>query len=157
MTNDLDFVALLRVSDIAPLQHALGPDFEVDELALADAVRRKGRWNIFHLPTVTRIDLFIVKHGEYDAEEFLRRRACEVTPGQKIILKSPEDSVLRKLLWFQAGDESNSQQFRDAVEILRMQKETLSNAYLDTWARKLGIGPLLARARAVSGSPAPAG
>ncbi len=147
LTNDLDFVVLLRVTDVEPFKTALGPDFEVDELALADAVRRKGSWNIFHLPTVTRVDLFVVKDGEYDAEEFFRRRAYEVAPGRRLVLKSPEDSVLRKLLWFQAGGEQNSQQFRDVVEVLRVQGRALSEPYLATWARKLGIEPLLERAR----------
>jgi len=151
LTNDLDFVVLLRVSDIRPLAQALGPDFEVDEEALADAVRRKSSWNIFHLPTVTRVDLFVVRDGEYDAEEFLRKRAYEVLPGRRLVLKSPEDSVLRKLLWFQAGGESNTQQFRDVVEVLRVQRGLLSDAYLAAWARKLGIEGLLERARAAAG------
>lgn len=51
LTNDLDFVVLLRLSDIAPFKTALGPNFEVDEEALSEAVRRKGSWNVFHLPT----------------------------------------------------------------------------------------------------------
>ncbi|MFT3713149.1 MAG: hypothetical protein QM817_36300 [Archangium sp.] len=147
LTNDLDFVVLLRAPQIATLKTELGAEFDVDEEALAEAVRRKGSWNIFHVPTVTRIDLFVVKDTEYDAEEFVRRQAWEVLPGQRVMLKAPEDSVLRKLLWFQAGGESNSQQFRDVVEVLRVQGERLNVAYLDAWARKLGIAALLARAR----------
>lgn len=96
---------------------------------------------------MTRIDLFIVKDGEYDAEEFLRKRPYEVAPGQRLMLKSPEDSVLRKLLWFHAGGESSSQQFRDVVEILRLQGGALNERYLENWARKLGIESLLRRAR----------
>ena len=150
LTQDLDFVVLLRVSDIAPLKAALGPDFEVDEEALGDAVRRKGSWNIFHLPTVTRVDLFILKEGEYDAEEFLRKRPFQVLPGQQLFLKSPEDSVLRKLLWFRQGGEQSAQQFRDVVNVLRVQGAALDVAYLDTWARKLDLVELLARARAAA-------
>lgn len=150
LTNDLDFVVLLSGADIDPFKIALGPDFEVDEQALADAVRRKGSWNIFHLPTVTRVDLFVVKDGEYDASEFLRRRAYEVAPGRRLVLKSPEDSVLRKLLWFQAGGEQNSQQFRDVVEVLRVQRGALDESYLASWSRKLGLDALLERARAAA-------
>lgn len=147
LTNDLDFVVLLRPSQIEPLKAALGPDFEVDEVALLEAVRQKGSWNIFHLPTVTRIDVFIVKDGEYDAEELARRQRWEVLPGQHLMIKSPEDSVLRKLLWFQASGEASTRQLRDVVEVLRVQGSRLSDAYLTTWARKLGISSLLDRAR----------
>lgn len=147
LTNDIDFVVRLRVTHIRPLRQALGADFEVDEVALADAVRRKASWNIFHLPTVTRIDLFVLKDSEYDTEEFLRRRAVELLPGQRVVLKSAEDSVLRKLLWFQSGAESSSQQFRDVAEVLRVQGAALDAGYLDKWAHTLGLQILLARAR----------
>ncbi len=130
LTNDIDFVVHLRISQIVALKTTLGPDFEVDEVALEEAVRHKSSWNIFHLPTVTRVDLFLVKDGEYDAEEFIRRREVEVAPGQKLALKTPEDSVLRKLLWFQAGGESQSQQLRDVVEILRVQVGALDDSHL---------------------------
>ena len=150
LTNDLDFVVLMRATDIEPFKTALGPDFEVDEQGLAEAVRRKGSWNIFHLPTVTRVDLFVVKDGEYDAEEFLRKRPFEVAPGRRLVLKSPEDSVLRKLLWFRAGGEQNSQQFRDVVEVLRVQGGLLNEAYLATWARKLDLEALLEKASAAA-------
>jgi len=153
LTNDLDFVALLRAAHIGPIKAALGPDFEVDEVALLEAVQRKGSWNIFHLPTVTRVDLFIVKDGEYDAEELMRRQRWEVLPGQSLMMKSPEDSVLRKLLWYQAGGGASAQQLRDVVEILRVQGARLSEGYLTSWARKLGISPLLEQARAAAGPP----
>lgn len=34
--------------------------------------------------------------------------------------------TLRKLLWFEAGGESHSQQFRDVVEVLRVQRGSLN-------------------------------
>lgn len=154
LTNDLDFVVRLRSQDIEPFKKALGPDFEVDELALLEAARTKRSWNIFHLPTVTRVDLFVVKDGEYDTEEFLRRRTYEVAPGQHLFLKSPEDSVLRKLLWFRSGDENNSQQLRDVVEVLRVQQGALNESYLDAWAARLDIEDLLERARRLAAASA---
>ena len=61
LTNDLDFVVRLREHDVEPLKKALGADFDVDEVALLDAINRRGSWNIFYRPSVTRIDLFLVK------------------------------------------------------------------------------------------------
>ncbi len=150
LTNDLDFVVRLREHDVEPLKKALGADFDVDEVALLDAIKRRGSWNIFHLPTVTRIDLFLVKESEYDTEEFARRQAFEVSPGERIFLKSAEDSVLRKLWWFRAGGESSTQQLRDVVEVLRSQQGRLDEAYLRTWAAKLGLEALLERARGLT-------
>ncbi len=71
-----------------------------------------------------------------------------VVPGTLyLVLKSPEDTVHRKLLWFQTGAENNSQQFRDVVEVLRFQGERLDVGYLSRWASQLNLTRLLERVR----------
>ena len=83
----------------------------------------------------------------YDRSEFARRRRVEVRPGQSLFVKSPEDTVLRKLLWFLAGGGVSDRQWRDLVQVLRHSRAVIDGAYLDEWAAALGIGGLLARAR----------
>lgn len=146
-TNDIDFVAHLRVDHVPKLIATLGPDFDVDGVALAESIQRRRSWNIFHTPTATRIDLFPVGPSEFDAEELFRRQQREVGNGRKLYVKSPEDTVLRKLDWFRQGNESNLQQFRDAVGVLQFQGATINQRYLDLWAPKLDVVQLLARAR----------
>jgi hypothetical protein len=151
-TNDIDFVVELRTDQVQRLMEALGPDFEVDEEALREAAERRSSWNIFHLPTVTKVDLFMLREGPFDESEFARRRRVVLTPeGRGLFVKSPEDSVLRKLLWFRDGGETSSTQWRDIVQILRISAGGLDAAYLDGWAGRLGVTPLLARARAAAG------
>lgn len=146
-TNDIDFVVDLRLPQLAPLVLALGADFDVDEESLRDAVVRRGSWNIFHLPTVTKVDLFLLRPGDFDASEFARRRRVVLTDdGRGLFIKSPEDSVLRKLLWFRDGGEASSTQWRDIVQLLRLGAGQLDMSYLDAWAGRLGIEPLLTRA-----------
>jgi len=55
-TNDVDFVVDLPEARVDAFAEALGPAFEVDVDALKDAARRRGSWNIFHLPLVVKID-----------------------------------------------------------------------------------------------------
>ena len=145
-TNDIDFVIDLPESLVAALETALGPDFEVDAQSLIEAVRARSSWNIFHLPTVTKIDLFVRKTSPFDTVEFDRRRQTEVLPGTAIFLKTPEDSVLRKLLWFRQGGEVSSSQWRDVVEVLRVSGEAVDRAYLDRWAEQIQVQDLLQRA-----------
>lgn len=151
-TNDIDFVVELRANQIPPLALALGADFDVDEESLREAVARRGSWNIFHLPSVTKVDLFLLRQGDFDASEFSRRRRVVLTDdGRGLFIKSPEDSVLRKLLWFRDGGETSSTQWRDIVQLLRLGAGQLDMSYLHTWAGKLGIEPLLGRALNAAG------
>ncbi|MBZ4419336.1 hypothetical protein [Myxococcus sp. RHSTA-1-4] len=146
-TNDIDFVLDLKPSQVEPLAQALGSDFEVDIESLRESAMRRGSWNIFHQPTVTKVDLFILRSGAFDQSEFSRRRRIVLTPdGRGLYIKSPEDSVLRKLLWFRDGGEVSSTQWRDVVQILRLAAGTLDGVYLREWASRLGTQELLERA-----------
>lgn len=147
-TNDIDLVVDLGPDRIAELAVALGPAFDCDAAALGRAARERSSWNLIYLPTITKVDLFFLRDAPFDREEFARRRPVEVRPGRSIQVKSPDDTVLRKLLWYRAGGEASDRQWRDVVGVLRHSRDRLDDAYLDTWAGRLDVGGLLARARA---------
>lgn len=147
-TNDIDIVVSLPGRSVPAFAAALGDDFEVDQEMLRDALHRSSCANIFYLPWVTKIDLFGVGPTAFDESEFGRRARVRVREtGEELFLKSPEDTVLRKLLWFREGGEISEKQWRDIVEVLKVSGLQLNLAYLDSWARRLAIEPLLARAR----------
>jgi hypothetical protein len=150
-TNDIDLVVDLAESQVDPLAAALGPDFDLDAVALRRAARERGSWNVIHLPTVTKVDLFVLGTSPFDRSEFERRQRVEVRSGRSLFLKSAEDTVLRKLLWHRAGGGVSDRQWRDLVEVLRISREVLDGAYLDTWAVRLDLVAPLARARADAG------
>jgi hypothetical protein len=147
-TNDIDFVVSLLPGRVAALATALGPDFEVDQEMLREALGQGSSANFFYLPLVTKIDVFGLGSEPFDEAEFARRKRVRVRQaGQQLFLKSPEDTVLRKLLWFRDGGGVSEKQWRDLVEVLRISGSQMVHAYLDTWAPRLGITDLLARAR----------
>jgi hypothetical protein len=147
-TNDVDLVVDLPPDRVAAFVAALGPDFDVDADALSRAARERGSWNVIYVPAVTKIDLFVLREAPFDQAEFGRRRLIEVRPGASLFIKSPEDSVLRKLLWYRAGGGVSDRQWRDVVQVLRQSRAVLDDGYLDEWAARLALGELLARARA---------
>ena len=61
---------------------------------------------------------------------------------------TPEDIVLRKLVWYRAGDEVAQQQWRDVLGVLRVQGNRLDLGHLRHWATPLGVNDLLERALA---------
>ena len=88
-------------------------------------------------------------HTAYDQEAFLRRRTEIVTAeDDRLQVQSPEDVVLRKLCWYRDGGGVSNQQWRDVVQVLRVQGTALEDSWLDRWADPLAIADLLARARA---------
>lgn len=147
-TNDIDFVVDLRPSQVAPLAQALGADFDIDVESLKEEASRRGSWNIYHLQTLIKVDLFMLRTSPFDQSEFSRRRRMVVPPqGRSLYIKSPEDSVLRKLLWFKQGGEVSSTQWRDIIQVLRVSRDLLDTPYMDSWAAQLGVTSLLSRAR----------
>jgi hypothetical protein len=150
-TNDVDIVIAVPLGHISKFVDALGPDFEVDVEMLRHALLHGGSCNIFFLPTVMKVDLFAVGPSPYDEVEFSRRRSVAVRPtGEVLVVKSPEDTVLRKLLWYREGGFVSDRQWRDVVEVLRVSSAAMDHDFLEDWARRLGILELLERARGES-------
>jgi hypothetical protein len=147
-TNDIDFVIDIALGKIDALAAALGSDFEVDVDMLRDAVLHGRSANVFYLPLALKIDFFGHAHGPYDDAEFLGRRAVAVRDARALVVKSAEDTILRKLLWFREGGGLSDRQWRDILGVLRAQQGNLNEAYLDDWAKRLGVADLLDRARA---------
>jgi hypothetical protein len=152
-TNDIDVVISLPLGQIGVLADALGADFEIDRDMLQDALLRASSANGFYLPVLTKIDFFGLGHEPFDEIEFARRRPVVVGPnGESLVIKSPEDSVLRKLLWYRQGAGVSDKQWRDIVSILRVSRDQIDSAYLLDWAQRLVCENLLARAQADAGS-----
>jgi hypothetical protein len=146
-TNDIDLLVELTEAQVPQLAAALGPDFSVDEQSLCDAVRRRRSWNIFFLPLVTKIDLFIKRADAFDESELRRRQLVVIGPaGESLYVATAEDILVRKLAWFREGGEGSPAQWRDVLGILRVSGSTLDLAYARQWAEHLGVADLLARA-----------
>ena len=147
-TNDVDIVMELPLGRTQQFVEALGADFEVDVDALRAALLAGASCNIFFLPCLTKVDLFAAGSSPYDEMEFSRRRPVVVRePDVRLVVKSPEDTVLRKLWWFREGGEVSERQFRDVVQVLRFSGEGMDQEYLELWARTLRVADLLERAR----------
>ena len=145
-TQDIDIVVEMTAWGLAKFVAALGPDFEVDQESLAEAIRTRGSWNVFHLPTMTKIDLFMLTEESFAQASFQRRVSLPLPEGGELKVMAAEDLVLQKLLWFRKGGEVSQQQWRDVVGLLNA-NPTLDCKHLDAWAKRLGIDGLLTRAR----------
>lgn len=147
-TQDIDLVVALEVAAIPGLIDRLQNAFYVDAGAAREAIRQQGSFNLIHHQSGMKVDLFVLGDGPFDAAEFDRHRAevVQTNPERRVFVKSPEDTILRKLQWYRLGGEVSDRQWSDVLGIVRVQGERLDRAYLQRWAGQIGVADLLARA-----------
>jgi hypothetical protein len=73
-TMDADLVADLRIEQVAPLAQALGDAFYADEEMMRNAVRQHSSFNLIHLETMFKVDVFVAKPRAFDRSQLARRQ-----------------------------------------------------------------------------------
>ena len=145
-TLDADLIAEIRNEHIAPLVEHLQHDYYIDADMISDAVRGRSSFNVIHLPTMFKVDVFILKATDYDRQSFLRAdlRPLDIEPNSPLFfVESAEDVILNKLRWYRLGGEVSERQWDDVLGVLRVQSDALDMSYLRRWAGALGISDLL--------------
>jgi hypothetical protein len=147
-TQDVELVADLRPEHIPALAATLRESFYLDEEAMEEAVRLRASFNVIHLETLFKVDIFVAKNDVATRQELQRRQAYVVAddPPRVLVVVSAEDIVVQKLHWFRLGDEVSERQWLDALGVLRVQGAHIDTAYLLRVASLLGVEDLLRRA-----------
>ncbi len=146
-TLDSDIVAPLSLQQLPAFVHALREEFYLSEEAIAEAIQHRSSFNLIHLTTMFKVDIFIPK-----ARDFERKQLANATPhlfaehpNAIIYLASPEDTILAKLEWYRLGGELSERQWRDVVGIVQVQGERLDVGYMRHAAQELEVADLLER------------
>ena len=145
-TLDIDLVSDLQIEHVAILKEELENEYYIDEEMVKDAITRHASFNIIHLETMLKIDVFIPENTAYDKQIFKRIRK-DTLEGEKdakeYCFASPEDIVLKKLDWYRRGGSVAGKQWADVTGILKVQGTALDEPYLRHWASRLGLSKLL--------------
>lgn len=145
---DLDLFAMIRLEQVRELVARLGADFSVDEQMIRDAIELRSSFNLIHLETMFKVDVFLSKERPFDQMRFKRWAELILAskPVQKAIISSAEDIILTKLEEYRLGGEISDQQWWDILDVLNMQAGKLNMDYLQRWAADLNLDDLLLRA-----------
>ena len=144
-TLDADIIADLKPDQVDRFVQDLGAAFYSDTDAIRDAVHRQASFNVIHLKTMFKVDVFVRSRAPFDQAQFRRRMIAELAeePGHSAYVASPEDNMLAKLLWYRTGGEVSDRQWRDVVTVIGVYGDRLDLPYLRQWAARLGVADLL--------------
>jgi hypothetical protein len=145
---DADVVAELRPEHAARLCAALQGAYYVPETRVRDGIARKTSFNVIHLESMLKVDVFVSKGRPFDRRAMERARASspQTADERPLPLASAEDTILAKLEWFRRGGEVSERQWTDVLGVLRAGVTTLDRRYLEEGARELAVADLLERA-----------
>lgn len=154
-TADADFVAAVGPQHAEPLATLLKPAFYADIEAIRTAAAAGRSFNVIHLETLLKVDVFVAGTQPFQLMQ-LRRRILQATGPDgttSLYVASPEDTVLAKLQWYRDGGSVSDRQWNDVLGVLKVQGPALDRAYLREWARELHLTSLLVRALDEAGLP----
>lgn len=138
-SHDIDFVVELNASDIEKVTRAfntLSDEFLIQIEGIKEAIKTKNIFQIIHLPTMLKLDFWLLTDEEFDQSRFKRRKMVEIL-GQLIEMASPEDTIIQKLRWYDQG--KIEKHLVDAAFVYQIQKKNLDSRYLNLWVGKLGL------------------
>jgi len=148
-TLDIDIVADMGTQHAAPLAELLRGDYYADDEMMRSAILRGSTFNVIHLKTMIKIDVFTGKKDAYAAAaatRVVRDTIDDSETGRSFNIVSPEDVILAKLDWYRKGDCVSERQWNDVLGVLKVQAGRLDLDYMRLWAGRLDLAELLARA-----------
>jgi hypothetical protein len=146
-TQDVDLVARIAPAQVDDLVEALRDTFYLDGDTIREAVEQRTSFNLVHLRTVLKVDVFVAKDDLASREQMRRSQHFAIgdSPAQHLVVSSPEDVVAQKLYWYRLGGEVSDRQWTDALGVLKVAGKRLDHAYLQRIAELLGVEDLLQR------------
>lgn len=139
-SHDIDFVVELPIENIkktTQLFSRLPDTFMIQPDTIKEAIKRKSQFQALHLPTMLKMDFWILTMQSFDKTRFQRRKKIKLF-NQLMEMATPEDTIVQKLIWYSKG--KIEKHLVDAAFVLQIQWKNLDKKYLTFWINKLNLG-----------------
>lgn len=139
-TNDVDFIAFLNNDDIKKLPELFpSPDFYLPppENILTEVSRdHHGHFNIIHVPTSFKADVYPTGRDELNAWAFRNKRSVQFQ-GETLVLAPPEAVIVSKLEYYREGGSDKHR--RDIRSMLNISSDKIDHVALADWISRRGL------------------
>lgn len=146
-TIDIDLVADIKEEHASPFFSLVATEFYADEAAIRKAILARSCFNLIHLGTGFKVDIFVNQNRGFDRSAFARAKMGALDEDQQVCVPigSPEDIILAKLIWYREGNEVSERQWNDVSMLARNNREHLDQEYLRDQSAQLKVADLLRR------------
>jgi hypothetical protein len=147
-TNDIDIVAELTLSHVKTLFESFPPpDFYLSDVAVRQAIARHSQFNLVHPASGLKVDVIIAPNDDFARSEASRVRRITNEGEFSAWFCSPEDAILKKLVYYKLSGGVSDKHLRDIAGVMKVQGDKLDNDYLASWSNRLGVAAELESAR----------
>lgn len=148
-TMDVDLVCDLPADKVDEFLTAFHDDFYVSGPAVREAVKRRSCFNVIHLPTSFKVDVFVGRDRLFDRSAMSRATPHALGESENenfvVPIATVEDSIIAKLEWFRLGNEASERQWDDVSRLMKLHREALDLTYMRRMAESISVGDLLDR------------
>lgn len=146
-TMDVDRVADMTDSHVSDFLKSFNRDLYVSEAAVREAMRRTSCFNLIHLPTSFKVDVFVSRQRPFDITAM--KRATKENLGDSHMLEiriaTPEDSIISKLESYRKTNQTSERQGDDLTRPLKLLGDAADIDYQRNSAESVGVQDLLER------------
>lgn len=146
-TMDVDLIADMTDMHVSEFLKCFDQDFYLSEAAIRDAIRRKSCFNLIHLPTSFKVDVFVSRQRPFDVSAMNRAKMEHLGDSHviEIQIATPEDAIISKLEWYRKTNETSERQWDDVTRLLKLLGDSADMEYLTASAESVGVQDLLER------------
>ena len=153
-TMDVDLVTEFDEASVSKFVGCFGDEFYLSEAAIQEAVKRQSCFNLIHLPSSFKVDIFVSRRRAFDVESMNRSTLERLGDGRSIEVRiaTAEDTIISKLELFRLTNETSERQWDDVCRLIKLLGTHADVSYLHRAAESVGVGDLLQRLIEESGA-----
>lgn len=137
-TNDIDVVIDLPIERITEFCAAFPEsEFYLSKPAVEQAIASSFQFNVIHPASGLKADFMVLSKSDFDESRKSRRRSLPVFEDGDACFASPEDVIVKKLVYYKDG--RSEKHLRDITSVLDIQREKIDREYIAKWADEFDV------------------